>query len=814
MSGAFMKHKNDHLNKASAAGTILTGILFFAAWVLVFLARWVFTTWSGLRMDELIFQLKAPLEGTGDGIIVKGVMSSILPALAATAVFFLIYYMALKKDKGDDSTGANGPAVKVPHKKSRSKKVLFCGMILSFLLILGASAFAYKRLELGSYIRNQMDDSSFIEDHYVDPADVTISFPQEKRNLIYIFLESLEVTYTDTGSGGAFSYNNMPELTALSAEGEDFSGGSGLLNGGRVLPGTTFTMGGIFAQTAALPLKIDIGEEFSDKRGSFNNMNTQDAFFEKVTNLGDILADEGYKNVFMLGSNATFGGRRLYFGTHGGYEIDDYNWAIEQGIIPKDYYVFWGMEDSKLFAAAKDKITELAASDQPFNFTLLTVDTHFEDGYICDLCEEQYPGNDYANAIACSSRQVSAFVDWIKAQDFYENTTIVLCGDHTTMDRDFCNDVPESYDRKVYTTFLNAAAEPEDPSRVREYSTMDQFPTTLAALGCTIDGDRLGLGTNLYSSQDTLIEQYGFDEVTAEMEKKSNFMIELADINVYSEKLLKARGLLPKAVLTMDGFDTESNSMTFTLSKIENIQEEFKRIELRIDDGKTTEKILMKEAEEGVYRAEADVSKVNYKNASLTAVVIGKSGREFSTATMTGDLSLKRTEICEYLDALLENPQYTVFITVRDDGSHSLNTDICDRLEKLGCGIDLRSHYRWSYFAVISPDGVIEDYGETELSHSGVLSDGAEYSVISQGGLSGAGGGAGRYLTCSVKIDGIEYAVKRIGHNFVVYDTENHCVVDSVEFNTYMGLDPKRTDVAVLIESAKTAEEQMNIQTN
>ena len=115
---------------------------------------------------------------------------------------------------------------------------------------------------------------------------------------------------------------------------------------------------------------------------------------------------------------------------------------------------------------------------------------------------------------------------------------------------------------------------------------------------------------------------------------------------------------------------------------------------------------------------------------------------------------------------------------------------------------------------MISPDGVIEDYGETELSHSGKLSDGAEYSVMSQGGLSGAGGGAGRYLTCSVKIDGIEYAVKRIGHNFVVYDTENHCVVDSVEFNTYMGLDPKRTDVAVLIESAKTAEEQMNIQTN
>ena len=55
-------------------------------------------------------------------------------------------------------------------------------------------------------------------------------------------------------------------------------------------------------------------------------------------------------------------------------------------------------------------------------------------------------------------------------EDFYDNTTIVLCGDHTTMDSDFCNDVPGSYNRKVYTAFINSAAEPEDPSRSREYA--------------------------------------------------------------------------------------------------------------------------------------------------------------------------------------------------------------------------------------------------------------------------------------------------------------------------------------------------------
>jgi hypothetical protein len=625
-------------------------------------------------------------------------------------------------------------------------------------------------------------------------------------------MESMEMTYTDAASGGAFPSNIIPELTQLSMEGENFSGDTGLLNGGKVMPGTTFTMGGIFAQSAGLPLKIDLGEDFKDQRGSFNKMNTQDAFFEKVTNIGDILKEEGYHNVFMLGSNATFGGRRLYFTQHGNYEINDYNWAIEQGLIPQDYYVFWGMEDEKLFAAARDRLTELSQSDEPFNFTMLTVDTHFEDGYLCALCDpEQYPGNNYANVMACSSRQTAAFIEWIKQQDFYENTTIVLCGDHTTMDSDFCNNVPATYDRRVYTAFLNADAEPADPDRCREYSTLDQFPTTLAALGCTIEGDRLGLGTNLFSDEDTLLEKYGADTVAVEMDKKSNFLIDLADIDIYSEDLLAAQGKMPAGKIRIEAFDQTAGAMTVSVSEIENIFEKIKRVELVTDDGTNTITTAMQRENEGVYRVSLDPLTFNYKNVSMKAIVTGKSGRQYTIATLTGDLSLKKEEICAYLDELAKNPQYTIFVAVRDDASHSLNEEICTRLAALGLKEDLRGHYRWSYYAVVSPDEIVEELSEEELSRTGTLRDGAPYSVISQGGLSGAGGVAGRYLTCSVKIGGVEYAVQRIGLNFVVYDTENSCVVDSCEFNTYIGLDPKRIDVAELIKTAETAEEQMNI---
>ena len=82
-----------------------------------------------------------------------------------------------------------------------------------------------------------------------------------------------------------------------------------------------------------------------------------------------------------MGSDAAFGGRKNYFTSHGDYEIDDYYWAISEGLIPEGYYQWWGYEDAKLFEYAKDKLTEISKNDEPFNFSMLTVATHFEDGY-------------------------------------------------------------------------------------------------------------------------------------------------------------------------------------------------------------------------------------------------------------------------------------------------------------------------------------------------------------------------------------------------------------------------------------------------
>ncbi len=74
---------------------------------------------------------------------------------------------------------------------------------------------------------------------------------------------------------------------------------------------------------------------------------------------------------------------------------------------------------------------------------------------MCELCENQYP-EQYANAIVCASKQARNFVEWVKEQKWYENTTIVIVGDHTSMNKYFWDDIG-NYERTIYNCFINYA---------------------------------------------------------------------------------------------------------------------------------------------------------------------------------------------------------------------------------------------------------------------------------------------------------------------------------------------------------------------
>lgn len=515
-------------------------LLVAVASLLTFTVKWAFSFWANLTMDEIVYHLTSPLEGTGDDIMMKFYMYALAPALVIF-VAVIVYLIIVRKIK-----------------KSWYGRCL--GLV--FLMFSGIAGFtfyqAWTTLKIGEYLKNQEITSVFIENNYVDPNSVQLAFPGRKRNLIFIYLESVETTFTDKKNGGDFEFDCIPELTKLAQKYEDFSGSSKELEGGHVEPGTTFTMGGMFGQTSGLPLQVGLKAKIMDKRGAMNEMYTQEHFFPGITTLGDILEAQGYHNVLFLGSEAVFGGRKLYFKEHGNYEIDDFDYAIKRNWL-EDKEISWGYPDWRLFLQAEERLRELSEEDEPFNLTMLTVDTHFEDGIRCRYCLPEFPGNSYADVYACSSRQVNDFISWCQGQDWYENTTIILSGDHTTMDSNFCDDVAEDYPRKTYTCFINADAKTADPERRRNYTTLDIFPTTLAAMGVKIEGDRLGLGTDLFSSEDTLYEIYG-DEMDAELNRRSLFLEQVSEFDPNTQAYKNAVIMYEAAYGDESGEDDSSMS--------------------------------------------------------------------------------------------------------------------------------------------------------------------------------------------------------------------------------------------------------------
>ena len=352
-------------------------------------------------------------------------------------------------------------------------------------------------------------------------------------------------------------------------------------------------------------------------------MSDQTSFFDGVTTLGDILKNQGYNQAFMIGSDASFGGRDKYFNTHGNYEIDDYNWAKREKLIGQDYKVFWGYEDEKLFSFAKQKLSSLSKDSKPFNFTMLTVDTHFIDGYKCHLCRNEFPSQ-YENVMACSSRQVSAFIKWCQKQSWYKDTTIVLSGDHPTMNGGI-NGNTEWKDRKVYTAYINADAKRETNDN-RNYATLDNFPTTLAAMGVKIPGNRLGLGVNLFSKEKTLLERYSLDHVDEEIKKKSIFMDKLQDVRAKSARQLLKEGQIPVVTIKADPYKRNSETINTYVTKIKNpknlhITEVLVNASYRQDGAYGMNNVMEKQAD-GTYKSTVNVSSILNKFTKKVYVTV------------------------------------------------------------------------------------------------------------------------------------------------------------------------------------------------
>ena len=168
-------------------------------------------------------------------------------------------------------------------------------------------------------------------------------------------------------------------------------------------------------------------------------------------------------------------------------------------------------------------------------------------------------------------------------------------------------------------------------------------------------------------------------------------------------------------------------------------------------------------------------NKVLYKIEGTSGGVLDLS----YSSCITGSLE-EMTVLDAYLSKLKDSG-YTVFVSVKDEGSRYLTPERQELLKKLGAALELKGQQQRSYYAVMKDGELIaEQLGDGLISASGTLERGSSYTVKSQGSNDGNG-------VSSIVINGKELSKNRRGLNIVVYDEAAGRVVDSVSFDTFAG---------------------------
>lgn len=138
-------------------------------------------------------------------------------------------------------------------------------------------------------------------------------------------------------------------------------------------------------------------------------------------------------------------------------------------------------------------------------------------------------------------------------------------------------------------------------------------------------------------------------------------------------------------------------------------------------------------------------------------------------------------DFVRYLE-LLSKTNYIILVVSKDTPCHNyrkFSLDIIKMMKEIGIE-QICDKFRYSYLACIHQKKVmVEEYLANDLVHWESASLGIGISMISTGYKKDV------KQLASAKVNGIEYSVNKRGLNFIVFDIENKCLVDSVCFDTF-----------------------------
>lgn len=491
---------NRHRHQVRALLRFLTYLL---AFFLTAIAYWIADNFGEPSLEQVLYHAQFGMDGLvdTDTALIKSFLTWCIALPAGLSLLLVLIESSIALFLTHGSThwltsparAANIHVVKVFYWFINHRAPLY-------VLIASATYFCVQ-FSVTAFVHNQFGKDYFAA-HYVYPAKVKVDVVRPK-NLVLIYVESMEDTYKDPKMFGKNLLASLDHLNGIS------------FSHYKQAPGTGWTIAGITSTQCGLPLKSVSLYDGNDQGENIKS------FLPNAVCLGDILHNAGYYNVYMGGDALAFSGKGKFFQDH---HYDEVLGREElKGRHTKKDMNFWGLYDDDLLVLVKAKLIALHAQNKPFNLTFTTIDTHGPDGHYSKYCKA-HGIKDFNGIVECSSNQVAELVQFMRHNHYFRDTNIVILGDHLAMENPVYEKLEKVKERHIFNEFISTKPIIKNREDVLHF---DMYPTILEFVGFKIEGGKLGLGYTAISKQAELPPANEYEEMNEDLLNQSDQYLEL-----------------------------------------------------------------------------------------------------------------------------------------------------------------------------------------------------------------------------------------------------------------------------------------------
>ena len=404
--------------------------------------------------NSVLYHVQYGFDGAGFGDLSRVIVSSVLAILMTSAISFVASFKKLQA-------------------KVVAQASLFALILLIIAILFNPTFLAL--LKISGFDLLEPDNEELREEFYSYYREPMIEPSGAQKNLVYIYLEGVEQTH--------FDEELFPELTpnlkSLQEKSVYFSNIKNTV-------GTKFTIGGMVASQCGVPLLAS---------SHLNSLGGSDVFLPKISCVGELLSEQGYRMSYFGGADLDFAGKGKFLRGHGFDDVSGLH-ELQQRMKNPEYKSWWGLYDDTTFEFAFDHFNTLSVQDERFALFTLTLDAHHPWGNPSASCDGLQCGDgqsEILNAVHCSDKLVSELVETILESPFSRDTIVVVASDHLALQNSATETLEKSQSgRNNLFMILNSGHVSQEIERLG--STLDIGTTLLPLLG--FEGG-IGLGRDL-----------------------------------------------------------------------------------------------------------------------------------------------------------------------------------------------------------------------------------------------------------------------------------------------------------------------------